>query len=74
MHGRLAWRESACPALLRSLTFVGAAVAILLSYRALDLPDESLAVTSVALVTQTQARASFVWPPFVSSSMWLARV
>jgi uncharacterized membrane protein YgaE (UPF0421/DUF939 family) len=59
MHERLAWRESACPALLRSLTFVGAAVAIVLSYRALDLPDENWAVTSVALVMQTQARASF---------------
>lgn len=59
MLERLTWRQSACPALLRSFTFVGAAVAILLSYRALDLPDESWAVTSVALVMQTQARASF---------------
>src|ERR671922_687524 len=59
MLERLTWRESACPALLRSLTFVGAAVAILLSYRTLDLPNEGWAVISVALVRQIQARASF---------------
>jgi uncharacterized membrane protein YccC len=59
MLERLTWRESACPALLRSLTFVGAAVAILLSYRTLDLPNEGWAVISVALVMQIQARASF---------------
>jgi uncharacterized membrane protein YgaE (UPF0421/DUF939 family) len=59
MLERLTWRESACPALLRSLTFVGAAVAILLSYRMLDLPNEGWAVVSVALVMQIQARASF---------------
>src|SRR5919108_945211 len=59
MLERSTWRENACPALLRSLTFVGAAVAILLSYRTLDLPNEGWAVISVALVMQIQARASF---------------
>jgi uncharacterized membrane protein YgaE (UPF0421/DUF939 family) len=52
-------REAAYPALLRILTFVGAAVAILLFYRSLALPNEGWAVTSVALVMQMQARASF---------------
>ena len=59
MLQRLTWREDACPALLRSLTFVGAAVAILLSYHILELPGDSWAVTSVALVMQTQAKPSF---------------
>jgi uncharacterized membrane protein YgaE (UPF0421/DUF939 family) len=59
MLGRLTWLDATLyPALLRSLTFVGAAVAILLCYRALELADESWAITSVALVMQTQARAS----------------
>ena len=52
------WRESQYLALLRNLIFVGAAVAILLSYRTLNLTGQSWAVTSVALVMQTQARAS----------------
>ena len=58
MLERLPWRESACPALLRALTFVGATVAILLSYRTRDLPNEGWAVLSVALVMQIPARAS----------------
>jgi hypothetical protein len=59
MLGRLTWLDATLyAALLRSLTFVGAAVAILLCYRALELADESWAITSVALVMQTQARAS----------------
>jgi uncharacterized membrane protein YccC len=59
MLERSTWHEGAIPALLRALTFAGAAVGILLSYQALGLPDASWAVTSVALVMQTQARASF---------------
>jgi hypothetical protein len=59
MFGRLTWLDATLyPALLRSLTFVGAAVAILLCCRALELVDESWAITSVALVMQTQGRAS----------------
>lgn len=58
MLERLTCRESACAALLRSLTFVGAAVAILLFYGTLDLSEESWAITSVALVMQTGAKAS----------------
>jgi uncharacterized membrane protein YgaE (UPF0421/DUF939 family) len=59
MLGRLTRLDARLyPALLRSLTFVGAAVAILLCYRALELAGESWAITSVALVMQTQAIAS----------------
>ena len=50
--------ERLYPALLRSLTFVGTAIVILLSYRALGLAGENWAITSVALVMQTQARTS----------------
>jgi uncharacterized membrane protein YgaE (UPF0421/DUF939 family) len=46
------------PALLRSLAFVGAAVVILLCYHAIGLSGDNWAITSVALVMQTQARAS----------------
>jgi uncharacterized membrane protein YgaE (UPF0421/DUF939 family) len=50
--------ERLYPALLRSLTFVGTAIVILLSYRALGLAGDNWAITSVALVMQTQARTS----------------
>lgn len=58
MLNGLTWQESAVPVLLRTLTFVGAAVMIVLVYRTLALPDESWAITSVALVMQSQATAS----------------
>jgi hypothetical protein len=48
----LDWRP---PLLLRVLTFAGAPAAIQLAYGVFDLPDENWAVTSVALVMQTQA-------------------
>lgn len=47
------------PALLRTLTFVGAAVVILFCFRSLGLGGGNWAITSVALVMQTQPKASF---------------
>jgi uncharacterized membrane protein YgaE (UPF0421/DUF939 family) len=59
MLGRLTWLDARLYlALLRSLTFIGPSVVILVCHRALELADESWAITSVALVMQTQTRAS----------------
>jgi uncharacterized membrane protein YccC len=58
MIPQLKWPGISGSTMLLVLTFVAAATAIQLVYRAIDLPDGNWAVTSVALVMQTQAGAS----------------